>query len=146
MIGIVLCAHANLAREMLAVLEQILGPQDAICPLSLSCEGHQDKDIFALKQAIQSVDRGRGIIILTDMFGGTPSNLAISQLQKGYVEIIAGFNLPMLIKLASIREEKDLYTVSKEAQEAGRAYIQMASSVLEPRNDREDTVSVSQAL
>ena len=130
MIGIVLVTHGNLALEFLAALEHVVGPQTAVEAI---CIGPSDdmerrrKDIVA---AARAVNDGAGVILLTDMFGGTPSNLAISVMDETRAEVIAGLNLPMLIKLASVRTRCDLQTCVAAAQDAGRKYISVASYVL----------------
>ena len=130
MIGLVLVTHGGLAREFIAATEHVVGAQSNIGAVCIEPEDDMDqrrKDILA---AVAEVDDGAGVIVLTDMFGGTPSNLAISIMDKAKVEIIAGVNLPMLIKLASIREAGVLADVVASAQEAGRKYINVASVLL----------------
>ncbi len=130
MIGVVLVTHGRLADELKAATEHVVGVQTAFLTV---CIGPQDdmevrrEDILA---AIKAVDAGQGVILLTDMFGGTPSNLAMSILGKGKVEVIAGMNLPMLIKLASVRTNRPLEEAVIEAREAGRKYINVASQLL----------------
>ncbi len=130
MIGLVLVTHGGLAREFLAAVEHVVGPQDRV---ALVCIGPEDDMEERRQQIIDGVDRvngGDGVVVVTDMFGGTPSNLAISVLDQGHVEVIAGMNLPMLIKLASLRSEKPIGVVVAEAREAGRKYINVASELL----------------
>ena len=130
MIGLVLVTHGRLADELKAVTEHVVGPQTLFRTV---CIGPQD-DMEVRRQeildSIKAVDVGKGVILLTDMFGGTPSNLAISIMEKANAEVIAGVNLPMLIKLASIRNEHDLKGAVAAAHEAGRKYINVASWVL----------------
>jgi mannose PTS system EIIA component len=130
MIGIILVTHGRLADEFLAAMEHVVGTQEAIATI---CIGPAD-DMEARRQdiadAITAVDSGEGAIMLTDLFGGTPSNLAISLLEPGRTEVIAGVNLPMLIRLAGARKCKDLTGAAEAAREAGRAYITMASEFL----------------
>jgi PTS system mannose-specific IIA component len=130
MIGMVLVTHGRLAEEFLHALEHIVGAQENV---GLVCIGPDD-DMEARRQEIieqvKAVQDGDGVVLLTDMFGGTPSNLAISVLDEGEVEVIAGVNLPMLIKLASLRGEAPLKKAVHEAQEAGRKYISVASQLL----------------
>lgn len=130
MIGLVLVTHGGLAREFIAATEHVVGAQSNISAICIEPDDDMDqhrKDILA---AVAEVDDGAGVIVLTDMFGGTPSNLAISIMDKTPVEVIAGVNLPMLIKLASIRESGALADVVIRAQEAGRKYINVASVLL----------------
>ncbi len=130
MIGLVLVTHGGLAREFIAATEHVVGPQSNIGAVCIEPEDDMDqrrKDILA---AVAAVDDGDGVIVLTDMFGGTPSNLAISIMDKAKVEVIAGVNLPMLIKLASIRDGGVLAEAVTAAQEAGRKYINVASVLL----------------
>lgn len=130
MIGVVLVTHGRLADELKAATEHVVGPQTAFRTV---CIGPQD-DMEARREeilsAIKSVDSGQGVILLTDMFGGTPSNLAISALESGRIEVIAGVNLPMLIKLASVRSTAKMQEAVDKSQEAGRKYIRVASKEL----------------
>jgi PTS system mannose-specific IIA component len=130
MIGIVVVTHGRLAEEFLAAAEHVVGPQGAAQAISIGADDDMEKRRADILAAAKSVDSGDGVIILTDMFGGTPSNLAISVMEKANAEVIAGVNLPMLIKLASIRSDGDLKTVVAAAHEAGRKYINVASWVL----------------
>ncbi|MBM3482408.1 MAG: PTS sugar transporter subunit IIA [Alphaproteobacteria bacterium] len=130
MIGLVLVTHGRLADEFIAATEHVVGAQAGVRAVCIGPDDDMEarrKDIVA---AVRAVDQGQGVILLTDMFGGTPSNLALSVMEKGKVEVIAGINLPMLIKLASVRQEEDLATAVLSAQEAGRKYINVASSLL----------------
>lgn len=130
MIGMVLITHGKLGAEMLAALEHVVGPQQQAMAISIGADDDIDKRRADLLAAIAACERGRGVVVLTDMFGGTPSNLAISVLGQAKVEVIAGVNLPMLIKLASVRAEHSLPAAIAEAQEAGRKYINVASALL----------------
>jgi PTS system mannose-specific IIA component len=130
MIGVVLVTHGKLAVEFRAALEHVVGPQMQIETVSIGPEDDIERRRQDIVEAVAAVSTGDGVILLTDMFGGTPSNLAISVMEPGQVEVIAGVNLPMLIKLASVRGEKSLATAVVAAQEAGRKYINVASSVL----------------
>ncbi|MBD8556790.1 PTS sugar transporter subunit IIA [Rhizobium sp. CFBP 8762] len=130
MIGLVLVTHGKLAEEFRHALEHVVGPQKAIETVSIGPEDDMDQRRQDILEAVSRSDLGKGVIILTDMFGGTPSNLAISVMSSGKVEVIAGVNLPMLIKLAGVRGEKDMDTALVEASEAGRKYINVASRVL----------------
>ena len=130
MIGMVLVTHGNLALEMIAALEHIVGPQDAVASICIEPDDDMEQRRADIIESVQNVDYSEGVIILTDMFGGTPSNLAISIMDKAKVEVIAGVNLPMLIKLAAIREDQDMKSAVLEAQESGRKYIHVASELL----------------
>ena len=130
MIGLVIVTHGRLAEEFVLAMEHVVGPQTAVRAISIGPEDDMEqrrKDIVA---AARSVDDGSGVILLTDMFGGTPSNLAISVIDETHAEVIAGLNLPMLIKLASVRHRDSLTTCVSQAQDAGRKYISVASFVL----------------
>jgi PTS system mannose-specific IIA component len=130
MIGLVLVTHGQLAAEFRAALEHVVGPQQACEPISIGPDDDMEERRRDIMAAVERVNDGSGVILLTDMFGGTPSNLAISVMDAGRIEVIAGVNLPMLIKLASVRGEGDLEDVIVAAQEAGRKYINVASRIL----------------
>ncbi len=130
MIGLVIVTHGDLAQEFLAALEHVHGPQEQVVALSIGPNDDMETRRAEIVEAVNSVDSGKGAILLTDMFGGTPSNLAISVMEQAKVEVIAGVNLPMLIKLASIRGESELDQAISEAQDAGRKYISVASKIL----------------
>ena len=130
MIGLVLVTHGKLAVEFRAALEHVVGPQSQIETVSIGPDDDVERRRQDILEAVGRVNDGSGVILLTDMFGGTPSNLAISVMEEGKVEVIAGANLPMLIKLASVRGEKPLAGAIADAQEAGRKYINVASQVL----------------
>jgi len=130
MIGLVLVTHGRLAVEFRAALEHVVGPQEQIETISIGPDDDIERRRRDILDAVNKVDTAGGVILLTDMFGGTPSNLAISVMDTGRVEVIAGVNLPMLIKLASVRGERPLAEAVVEAQEAGRKYINVASKVL----------------
>jgi len=130
MIGLVLVTHGRLAVEFRAALEHVVGPQPQIETISIGPDDDMEQRRQDILDAVERVSGSDGVILLTDMFGGTPSNLAISVMEAGKVEVIAGVNLPMLIKLASVRTEKPLADAVAEAQEAGRKYINVASQVL----------------
>ena len=133
MIGLVLVTHGRLAVEFVAALEHVVGPQQQTAAISIRPEDDMEKRRDDVLAKINEVDSGSGVIVLTDMFGGTPSNLAISFLEQGNVEVVAGVNLPMLIKIASVRETMALADVAEAAMEAGRKYISVASSLLNAR-------------
>ena len=130
MIGLVLVTHGKLAVEFRAALEHVVGPQTNIETVSIGPDDDVERRRQDILDAVETVASGSGVIVLTDMFGGTPSNLAISVMETGKVEVIAGVNLPMLIKLASVRGDHPLPQAIAEAQEAGRKYINVASQVL----------------
>jgi len=130
MIGLVLVTHGGLAREFRAALEHVVGPQKQMATISIGPDDDMEECRSEILKAIRSVDRGRGVVLLTDMFGGTPSNLAISVMEEMRVEVVAGINLPMLIKLASIRADQPIAQAIDMAKDAGRKYINVASQVL----------------
>jgi mannose PTS system EIIA component len=130
MIGLVLVTHGKLAVEFRAALEHVVGAQTHIETVSIGPDDDVERRREDILAAVSAVSSGSGVILLTDMFGGTPSNLAISVMEAGKVEVIAGVNLPMLIKLASVRGEKPLADAVNDAQDAGRKYINVASRVL----------------
>ncbi|MDQ6702330.1 MAG: PTS sugar transporter subunit IIA [Pseudomonadota bacterium] len=130
MIGIVLVTHGRLASEFLAALEHVVGPQMQIESVAIGPDDDIEQRRQDIVSAVGQVDSGAGVVVLTDMFGGTPSNLAISIMDSSNIEVIAGVNLPMLIKLASVRESSSLDQAVIQAQDAGRKYIYVASRVL----------------
>jgi PTS system mannose-specific IIA component len=130
MIGIVIVTHGGLAREFQAALEHVVGPQAQIETLCIGPEDDMVAQRQALIAAVRAVDTGDGVVLLTDMFGGTPSNLAISIMEETKAEVIAGINLPLLVKLARQRTSGSLETVLSAARDAGRKYIIVASQVL----------------
>ncbi len=134
MIGMVLVTHGRLADELVAALEHVVGPQSSIATVCIGPEDDMEQRRQDILQSTTKVDDGSGVVVLTDMFGGTPSNLAISIMDKAKVEVIAGVNLPMLIKLASVRHHENLANAVISAQEAGRKYINVASSLLSQDN------------
>ena len=131
MIGLVLVTHGRLAAEFRAALEHIMGPQSQIEAVAIAPTDDIERRRQDIIDAVARVDSGHGVAILTDMFGGTPSNLAISVMNAPNVEVIAGINLPMLVKLAKVREDTTLAQAAAMAQEAGRKYINIASQVLD---------------
>ena len=130
MIGMVLVTHGRLATEFRAALEHVVGPQKQVETVTIMPEDDMEQRRRDIIAAIQSVEGGSGVILLTDMFGGTPSNLAISLMERGRVEVIAGINLPMLIRLESARKAMTVVAAVAAAREAGRKYISVASEVL----------------
>ncbi|MDQ8699793.1 PTS sugar transporter subunit IIA [Hyphomicrobium sp. LHD-15] len=130
MIGLVIVTHGGLAVEFRAALEHIVGPQTQLETISIGAEDDMEARRTEILEAVRRTETGSGVIILTDMFGGTPSNLAISVMDEAKVEIIAGINLPILVKLAGLREEVPLDEAVTLAREAGRKYIKVASQEL----------------
>jgi PTS system mannose-specific IIA component len=129
-IGVVLVTHGNLATELVKVMEHVVGPQTQLTTITIGPDDDMEKRREDILSSVQLVDQGRGVIILTDMFGGTPSNLAISIMEQANIDIIAGVNLPMLIKLASVRSTETISDAVAQAREAGQKYIMVASQVL----------------
>ncbi|ALN71084.1 PTS fructose transporter subunit IIA [Aureimonas sp. AU20] len=125
-----LVTHGQLAREFKLAVEHVVGQQEAFETICIGPDDDMEQRRLDIVQAVRDADRGKGVIILTDMFGGTPSNLAISVMDEGQVDVLAGVNLPMLIKLASVRGEKPMDQALVAAQEAGRKYIAVASRIL----------------
>lgn len=130
MIGLVLVTHGRLADEFCSALEHVMGPQSQIATVTIGPEDDMERRRQDIIEAVGRVRSGQGVVILTDMFGGTPSNLAISVMNTPDVEVVAGINLPMLVKLAKVRAELPLDEAVELAQEAGRKYINVASRVL----------------
>lgn len=130
MIGVVIVTHGNLACEFRAALEHVVGPQEQVETICIGPDDDLDARRTDMLAALAKVDSGDGVVVLTDMFGGSPSNLAISAMEKPDVEVVAGVNLPMLVKLASVRGECGLDEAIAQAQEAGRKYISVASQIL----------------
>jgi PTS system mannose-specific IIA component len=130
MIGMILVTHGRLAEEFVLAMEHVVGRQEAVATVCIGPNDDVEKRRREIADAIRTVDSGEGAIILTDLFGGTPSNLAISLMQAGKVEVIAGINLPMLIRLAGARKTGDVHTAVAAARDAGRNYITIASEFL----------------
>ncbi len=130
MIGLVLVTHGRLAAEFIHAVEHIVGKQEQIEAICIGPDDKMDARRTDIAAVCKKVDTGEGVIILTDMFGGTPSNLAISLLEEGRTEVVAGLNLPMLVKLARVRRDCNLHKAAAAAQDAGRKYINIASQVL----------------
>ena len=133
MIGMVLVTHGHLATEFRAALEHVVGPQKQLVSISIGPEDDMERRRADILEAIHKADSGDGVVLLTDMFGGTPPNIAISVMNGGKVEVLAGVNLPMLIKLASVRDSASLEQAVLQAQDAGRKYVYIASRVLNPK-------------
>ena len=130
-IGLVLVTHGQLAAALRAALEHVVGPLEGVATVCIDADDDMEtrrRDILA---GVRAVDAGQGVIVLTDMFGGTPSNLAISIMDKARVEVIAGVNLPMLVKLAGLRDSASLNDAAAAAEQAGRKYIRIASKLME---------------
>jgi len=130
MIGMVLVTHGRLAEELIAALEHVVGRQEQVKAVCIGPDDDMERRRQDIMDSVAAVDSGDGAVVLTDMFGGTPSNLAISIMDKTRIEVIAGVNLPMLIKLASVRDNESLNDAVMSAQEAGRKYINVASKLL----------------
>jgi PTS system mannose-specific IIA component len=130
MIGLVLVTHGRLAEEFLDAMQHVVGEQKGVASVCIGPEDDMEERRREILERIKEVDKGKGVVLLTDMFGGTPSNLAISVMEAGRIEVVAGVNLPLLIKLAELRKTKDLETAVQEAQEAGRKYIHVASQLM----------------
>ncbi len=130
MIGLVLVTHGQLAKQFVEAMEHVVGPQAQVISISIGPDDDMERRRNDILEAVDAVEQGDGVILLTDMFGGTPSNLAISIMDKAKVEVIAGINLPMLIKLASVRDSVSLADAVEQAQDSGRKYISVASKVL----------------
>ncbi len=133
MIGIVIVTHGNLAREFISITEHIVGKQPKMLPICIQPDDNMERCREDIIKAVKLVDEGDGVVILTDMFGGTPSNLAISVMGLPKVEVIAGINLPMMIKLISVRNTEPLERAVLSAQESGRKYVNVASNLLKRR-------------
>ncbi|CTQ61306.1 MAG: PTS sugar transporter subunit IIA [Roseibium album] len=134
MIGLVLVTHGRLAEEFKAALEHVVGPQEQIETISIGPDDDMEQRRQDILSAVEAANSGNGVVLLTDMFGGTPSNLAISVMDGKSVEVVAGVNLPMLIKLASVRADRELADAVDEARQAGQKYISVASQVLSGQN------------
>jgi len=130
MIGLVLVTHGGLASEFVTAMEHVVGPQDRVVPICIGADDDMEARREDIAKAIAEVDDGSGVIILTDLFGGTPSNLAISLMKSEKIEVIAGVNLPMLIRLEGARKSMEVKAAVAAAREAGRKYISVASEVL----------------
>ncbi len=130
MIGLVLVTHGRLADELRSAMEHVVGTQRNVATVCIGPNDDIESRRAEVLRRIEEVDTGDGVVLLTDMFGGTPSNLAISQMDRKGVEVISGVNLPMLVKLAKVRSNQPLASAVTCAQEAGRKYISCASHVL----------------
>ena len=130
MIGMILVTHGNLAEEFVHAMQHVVGRQEAVATVCIGPNDDMERRRKEIAEAITAVDSGEGAIVLTDLFGGTPSNLAISLMQPGKVEVIAGINLPMLIRLAKARRCMGVKEATAAARDAGRNYITVASEFL----------------
>ncbi len=130
MIGLVVVTHGRLGDELINALEHVCGAQANITAVCIGPDDDMEQKRTQILDSVANAEEGNGVVLLTDMFGGTPSNLAISIMDKANVEVIAGVNLPMLIKLASVRQTESLEEAAQSAQEAGRKYINIASRLL----------------
>ena len=130
MIGLVIVTHGRLAEEFVLAMEHVVGPQRNVTAVCIGPDDDMERRRADILQAAKAVDEGQGVILLTDMFGGTPSNLAISVMKNVGAEVIAGVNLPMLVKLARVRNDMDIKQAVTIASEAGRKYINVASESL----------------
>lgn len=130
MIGLILVTHGRLAEEFVHAMQHVVGRQEAVATVCIGPNDDMERRRREIADAIRAVDEGQGVIILTDLFGGTPSNLAISLMQAGRIEVIAGINLPMLIRLAGARKAMDVTAAVVAARDAGKNYITIASEFL----------------
>ncbi|MBO0346497.1 PTS sugar transporter subunit IIA [Roseibium sp. CAU 1637] len=130
MIGLVLVTHGRLAEEFKSALEHVVGPQEQVETICIGPDDDMEQRRLDILAAVEAANTGKGVVLLTDMFGGTPSNLAISVMDGKTIEVVAGVNLPMLVKLASVRMDRELVDAVEEARLAGQKYISVASQVL----------------
>ena len=138
MVGIVIATHGNLAEQLLTTATAIVGDAKQVDTLSITANEDVDNIRKNLSDAIQKVDTGDGVLILTDMFGGTPSNISLSFLNEKKVEVLTGVNLPMLVKLISMTERDDLYALSKQIEIYGKNNIYLASEILKNRTQKKE--------
>jgi PTS system mannose-specific IIA component len=130
MIGLVIVTHGQLAESFRTAVEHVVGPQQNIATICIETQDNMEQRREDIVVAIDQVSKGKGVVVLTDMFGGTPSNLAISIMSQKQIEVLAGVNLPMLVKLVSVRDKLPLNDAVEQAREAGRKYINVASQLL----------------
>ena len=135
MIGIVIVTHADLAKEFIKALEHVVGKQKLLRAVCINPNDDMDKKRIEIIECVRAVNKGEGVIIATDMFGGTPSNLAISNLKENEIEVVAGVNLPMLIKMVSDRKKIKLNELVKISQDSGRKYINVASNFFKEKKN-----------
>ena len=143
MIGMILVTHGRLADEFVHAMEHVVGRQEAVATVCIGPNDDMEKRRKEIARAIKRVDSGAGAVILTDLFGGTPSNLAISLLEEGRVEVIAGINLPMLIRLAGARKSMEVTEAVSAARDAGKTYITIASEFLAAGGSRQQKKKAS---
>ena len=132
MIGLVLISHGHLADELRRAMEHVVGPQRQVATVCIGPDDDMESRRAEIESRIAEVDSGDGVVLLTDMFGGTPSNLAMKQMQGRAVEVIGGVNLPLLVKLAKVRSTRSLADAVGVARDAGRKYIACASELVQP--------------
>jgi len=138
MVGLVLVSHGRIAESFLEVSRQILGPVEGVYVVSLAEPIDEEQVMAEIRRARKEIDRGEGILILTDMFGGTPSNLCFSLLEDRMVEVLTGMNLPMILQILSARQEASLAELARVAMRCGRENIYLARGILEEREKRSD--------
>jgi PTS system mannose-specific IIA component len=136
MIGVLIVCHCGLAQEFLKTLELIIGPVERFHAISIDPQRDVESIRSEISSALKKVDTGEGALVLTDMFGGTPSNISLSFLDEKKVEVISGVNLPMLIKLASFREGKNLEELASFIKAYGQKNISIASEILRSRGKK----------
>ena len=129
MIGLVIVTHGHLADELINAMEHVVGPQKNVAPICVAADDNVEERHSDIYKAVETVRTEKGVLVMTDMFGGTPSNLAVSIVNKGRLEIIAGVNLPMLVKFASCRDNSDLQECVEKVQNAGRKYISIVTQL-----------------
>jgi len=134
MVGVVLVTHPHLGEEFIRSAEMICGKMPRVLTVSIDTHKEVEELRRGIAEAIKKVDEGEGVLILTDMFGGTPSNMSLAFLQEGQVEVLTGLNLPMLIKLSNCREGRSLKDLAKMVKEAGQKNINLASEILQKRS------------
>jgi PTS system mannose-specific IIA component len=134
MVGIVLVTHPHLGEEFIRSAEMICGKMPRVLTVSIETRKEVEELRRGIAEAIKKVDEGDGVLILTDMFGGTPSNMSLAFLQEGRVEVLSGLNLPMMIKLSNCREGRSLQELAKMVKEAGQKNINLASEILQKRS------------
>ncbi len=137
MIGLLIVTHGQLAQQLIAAVEHIVSRQEKLRAIAIGADDDMEERRQHIAHSLAELDSGAGVIILTDMFGGTPSNLALSMMGRGKVEVVAGVNLPMLVRLAQVRAGHSLAEAAKAAAEAGRKYITIASQFLEQEKEQE---------
>jgi PTS system mannose-specific IIA component len=134
MVGVVLVTHPHLGEEFIRSAEMICGKMVRVLPVSIDTRKEVEELRRGIAEAVKKVDDGDGVLILTDMFGGTPSNMSLAFLQEGKVEVLSGLNLPMMIKLSNCREGRSLNELAKLVKEAGQKNINLASEILQKRS------------